>query len=67
MSLIKVAAEVVQTTRRVIIRLAAQWPWTSASPAEPWSSYQAVSARAIAHLSTAASSVTPPAAFAPSS
>ena len=39
----------------------------SVSPAEPWPSYQAVSARAIAHLSTAASSVTPPAAFAPSS
>ena len=37
---IKVAAEVVQTTRRVIIRLAAQWPW--------WPTYQAVSTRSLA-------------------
>ena len=37
---IKVAAEVVQTTRRVIIRLAAQWPW--------WPFYKAVSARSAA-------------------
>jgi len=36
-NLIKVAAEVVQTTRRVIIRLAAQWPW--------WPFYKAVAAR----------------------
>jgi hypothetical protein len=34
---IKVAAEIVQTTRRVVVRLAAQWPW--------WSTYQAVSKR----------------------
>jgi hypothetical protein len=38
--LIKVAAEIVQTTRRVIVCLAAQWPW--------WSMYQTVSARSLA-------------------
>lgn len=36
---IKVAAEIVQTTRRVIVRLAAQWPW--------WPAYQAVSIRCL--------------------
>jgi hypothetical protein len=40
-TLIKVAAEVVQTTRRVIIRLAAQWPW--------WPIYNAVAACSTAH------------------
>jgi hypothetical protein len=34
---IKVAAEVVQSTRRVVVRLAAQWPW--------WHLYQAVAER----------------------
>lgn len=43
--LIKVAAEVVQTTRRVIVRLAAQWPW--------WPIYQAAARRAVNFLSTA--------------
>ena len=37
---IKVAAEIIQTTRRVIVRLAAQWPW--------WATYQNVSARCLA-------------------
>ena len=36
---IKVAAEIVQTTRRVVIRLAAKWPW--------WRFYKAVSGRSI--------------------
>jgi hypothetical protein len=40
MTVIKVAAEIVQTTRRVIVRLAAQWPW--------WPIYQAVCERSIA-------------------
>ena len=40
--LIKVAAEVVQTTRRVIVRLAGQWPW--------WPMYQAVSARSLSFV-----------------
>jgi hypothetical protein len=35
---IKVAAEVVQTTRRVVVRLAGQWPW--------WEMYRSVAARA---------------------
>jgi hypothetical protein len=42
---IKVAAEVVQRTRRVIVRLAAQWPW--------WPMYQAVAGRALAFQSSA--------------
>ena len=42
---IKVAAEVVQTTRRVLVRLAAQWPW--------WPMYQAVAGRALAFQSSA--------------
>jgi DDE family transposase len=41
-TLIKVAAEIVQTTRRVIVRLAGQWPW--------WHIYQAVSARSLAFI-----------------
>ena len=42
---IKVAAEIVQSTRRVVVRLAAQWPW--------WPMYQAVSGRALAFSSSA--------------
>jgi hypothetical protein len=38
--LIKVAAEVVQTTRRVVVRLAANWPW--------WPTYGSVAGRALA-------------------
>lgn len=58
---IKVAAEVVQTTRRVIVRVAAQWPW--------WRFYKAVSARSAAFVSQFASapSVTIAPALAPSS
>ena len=36
---IKVAAEIIQTTRRVIVRLAAQWPW--------WPMYKDVSNRCL--------------------
>jgi DDE family transposase len=43
--LIKVAAEVVQTTRRVVVRLAAQWPW--------WPTYQTVGAQSLACNSSA--------------
>jgi hypothetical protein len=43
-SLIKVAAEIIQTTRRVIVRVAAQWPW--------WPTYEAVSVRALAFASS---------------
>jgi len=42
---IKVAAEVVRTTRRVVVRLAAQWP--------SWPTYRAVAARALAFQSSA--------------
>jgi hypothetical protein len=42
---IKVAAQVVQTTRRVIVRLAAQWPW--------WPLYRAASTRALTFESSA--------------
>ena len=42
---IKVAAEIIQTTRRVIVRLAAQWPW--------WPMYQTVSQRCLAFGSPA--------------
>jgi len=56
---IKVAAEVVQSTRRVIIRLAAQWPW--------WSFYKAVCARSAAFTPAVFTpSVTIAPAFAPS-
>lgn len=58
-NLIKVAAEVVQTTRRVIIRLAAQWPW--------WRFYKAVSDRSIAFTFPAAFPSVASIAFAPSS
>ena len=37
--LIKVAATIVTTTRRVVVQLAGQWPW--------WLTYQAVAARAM--------------------
>jgi hypothetical protein len=42
--LIKVAAEVVQSTRRVVVRLAANWPWHDL--------YQSVAARALAFSSS---------------
>jgi hypothetical protein len=42
---VKVAAVVVQTTRRVVVRLAAQWPH--------WDLYRAVAARALAAPATA--------------
>jgi hypothetical protein len=42
--LIKVAAEVVQTTRRIVVRLAAQWPW--------WPMYQTVAAQSLAFNSS---------------
>jgi hypothetical protein len=42
---IKVAAQVVQTTRRIVVRLAAQWPW--------WPMYRAASKRALAFQSSA--------------
>jgi len=38
--LIKVAAVVVQSTRRIIVRLASQWPW--------WPIYRAAGKRALA-------------------
>ena len=41
---IKVAAEIIQTTRRVIVRLAAQWPW--------WPMYKDVAGRCLAFGST---------------
>lgn len=42
---IKVAATVVQTTRRVLVKLAAHWPW--------WPAYQTVARRSLRVLSTA--------------
>lgn len=42
--LIKVAAQVVQTTRRIIVRLAVQWPW--------WPMYKAATKRALAFMSS---------------
>jgi hypothetical protein len=45
MMLIKVAAEVIQSTRRVVVRLAAQWPW--------WQMYQTVAAQSLAFTSSA--------------
>jgi hypothetical protein len=39
MTVIKVAAEVIQTTRRVIVRLAANWPW--------WTNYVSVGQAAL--------------------
>src|SRR5205823_7806780 len=43
--LIKVAALVVQSTRRIVVRLAAQWPW--------WPMYRAAAKRALAFQSSA--------------
>ena len=51
-TLIKVAAIVVQTTRRIVVKVAANWPW--------WPIYQAVAARALSFNPT-------PALFLPSS
>lgn len=42
---IKVAAQVVQTTRRIVVRLAAHWPW--------WPLYHAAARRAMAFQSSA--------------
>jgi len=42
---IKVAAVIVQTTRRIVVRLAGQWPW--------WPMYQSVADRSRRFLSTA--------------
>jgi hypothetical protein len=42
---IKVAAVIVQTTRRIVVRLAGQWPW--------WPLYQSVAERSRRFLSTA--------------
>lgn len=41
--LIKVAAQVVQSTRRIVVKLAAQWPW--------WPMYQSVATRSMPALS----------------
>jgi hypothetical protein len=41
--LIKVAAQIVQSTRRVVVKLAAQWPW--------WPMYQSVATRSMPALS----------------
>ena len=43
--LIKVAAEVIQSTRRVVVRLAAQWPW--------WPTYQTVAEQSLVFTSSA--------------
>ena len=51
-TLIKVAAIVVQTTRRIVVKVAANWPW--------WSMYEAVAARALSFAPA-------PALFLPSS
>jgi hypothetical protein len=42
---IKVAAVIVQSTRRVLVKLAANWPW--------WHTYQSVANRSLRFLSTA--------------
>jgi DNA-directed RNA polymerase subunit N (RpoN/RPB10) len=42
--LIKVAAQIVQSTRRVVVKLAAQWPW--------WAMYQSVARRTLAFTSS---------------
>lgn len=47
--IIKVAALVVQTTRRVVVRVAAHWPW--------WPLYEAVAARSLSFIPGAASSL----------
>ncbi len=45
--LIKVAAHIVQTTRRIVVKLAGQWPW--------WPMYQAVAKRSALSLSSTSS------------
>jgi hypothetical protein len=42
--LIKVAARIVQSTRRVVVELAGQWPW--------WTMYQSVAGRALSFTSS---------------
>ena len=42
--LIKVAARIVQSTRRVVVELAAQWPW--------WPMYQSVAGRTLSFTSS---------------
>jgi hypothetical protein len=42
--LIKVAARIVQSTRRVVVELASQWPW--------WPLYQSVAGRALSFVSS---------------
>jgi hypothetical protein len=44
MMLIKVAARIVQSTRRVVVELASQWPW--------WPMYQSVAGRTLAFTSS---------------
>lgn len=44
LKLVKVAAEVVQTTRRIVVKLAANWPWQAL--------YESVAARALAFSSS---------------
>ena len=44
MMLIKVAARIVQRTRRIVVELAAQWPW--------WPMYQWVAGRALSFTSS---------------
>jgi hypothetical protein len=45
-TLIKVAAQVVQSTRRIVVRVAAQWPW--------WPLYQAVAVRSLQAFTSSA-------------
>ena len=45
--LIKVAATIVQTTRRIVVKLAGQWPW--------WPMYQSVAKRSALSLSSTSS------------
>jgi hypothetical protein len=46
-AVIKVAAIVVQTTRRIVVKIAAHWPW--------WPTYEAVAARSLSFIPTPAS------------
>jgi hypothetical protein len=46
MMLIKVAAIIVQSSRRIVVKVAANWPW--------WPMYQAVAARAVSWIPTPA-------------
>jgi Transposase DDE domain group 1 len=46
-TLIKVAAIIVQTTRRVVVKVAANWPW--------WPTYEAVAARSLSFIPGATS------------